>query len=144
MAAVAPDATVVSAGANAVGAIEAAVIDALRGALGDAVTGVFASAPPRAAFPYVLLGESASIDWGTKDVPGREVRLTIDVEDEGEGIARLGALAEGVEEAIADLPREVGGWRIASLVPIRSRRVRRGERRYAQIIEFRARLLRAH
>lgn len=113
-------------------------------ALSAVLAGAFRIAPPRAACPHVSIGEVIATDWGTKDVPGREVRVTLQIEDAGDDADRLGRIAADVEAAIDRLPREAEGWRIASLVLLRTRRVRRAERRHAHTLEYRARLLRAH
>lgn len=56
---------------------------------------------------------------------------------------RLRELAGQVDAAVEDLPRDLGeGWRIASLVPVRSRIVREGEGLWAGTNEYRVRMLR--
>ncbi|MES2442783.1 MAG: DUF3168 domain-containing protein [Pseudomonadota bacterium] len=106
------------------------------------VTGVFDAPPVRAARPYALIEETVLTDWSTKDMAGREGRITLVSFDEGERPVRLRALASEVEAAMAALPRAIGeGWRVASLVFVRRRTVHEGGRRWAAISEWRVRLL---
>jgi hypothetical protein len=129
--------------------IDTLLSDALAAALaGHAplmaqVTGVFDAPPVRAARPYALIEETVFSDWGTKDMAGREGRVTLVVFDEGERPVRLRLLAAEVEAAVAAMPRVLGdGWRVASLVLVRRRTLREGAGRWSTIAEFRVRMLR--
>ena len=122
--------------------------DALAGVLrGHAplmaqINGVFDAAPPRAVRPYALVEEAVLTDWGTKDLAGREGRLTVTLFDQGVSPRRLRGLVGEVEAAVLGLPRMLGeGWRVASLSAVRSRVVREGEGRWAALCEFRVRML---
>ncbi|KTF69816.1 DUF3168 domain-containing protein [Sphingomonas sp. HT-1] len=128
--------------------------DAITGALRTAllahpsiagtVNGVFDADPGRTPRPYLLIEDPVLIDWSTKDQPGREGRLSVQVRDNGAGRQRLRTLAGAVETALAALPPAIGdGWRIASLVLLRSRVVAEGDSRVTAVIEFRVRMLRA-
>ena len=124
-----------------------ALADALKAhaPLGVAVNGIFDAPPGRAIRPYALVEEAVLTDWSTKDLTGREGRLSVVLFDEGERTARLRGLMEQVVDAVAGVPRELGeGWRVASLVFVRSRVVKDGERRWAGIVEFRVRVLRVN
>lgn len=107
------------------------------------VTAVFDAPPVRAARPYAEVAEALLTDWSTKDLAGREGRIAIVLRDAGERPVRLRELAGQVDAAVEDLPRDLGeGWRIASLVPVRSRIVREGEGLWAGTNEYRVRMLR--
>lgn len=107
------------------------------------VTAVFDAPPVRAARPYAEVAEALLTDWSTKDMAGREGRIAIVLRDAGERPVRLRELAGQVDAAVEDLPRDLGeGWRIASLVPVRSRMVREGEGLWAGTNEYRVRMLR--
>ena len=107
------------------------------------VTAVFDAPPVRAARPYAEVAEALLTDWSTKDLAGREGRIAIVLRDAGERPVRLRELAGQVDAAVEDLPRDLGeGWRIASLVPVRSRMVREGEGLWAGTNEYRVRMLR--
>ena len=124
--------------------LQVALRDALaaHAPIGEAVTGVFDAPPVRAARPYALVEETLLADWSTKDMAGREGRVTVALFDEGERPARLRGLAGEVEAALAAMPRAIGeGWRVASLVFVRQRIVREEGLRWAAVCEFRVRLL---
>lgn len=125
--------------------------DALTGALtahaplAGAINGVFDAPPARGVRPYAVVEEAVLADWSTKDMTGREGRLSVTLFDTGERRARLRGLAEEVVAAATGLPRELGeGWRIASLAFVRSRIVRESAAGSAAIVEFRVRMLQAN
>lgn len=122
-----------------------ALVAALKAHAGVArvVTAVFDAPPVRAARPYAEVAEALLTDWSTKDMAGREGRIAIVLRDAGERPVRLRVLAGEVDAAVEGLPRDLGeGWRIASLVPVRSRIVREGEGLWAGTNEYRVRMLR--
>jgi hypothetical protein len=122
-----------------------ALVTALKAYAGVArvVTAVFDAPPLRAARPFAEVAEALLTDWSTKDMVGREGRIAIVLRDAGERPVRLRALASEVDAAVDALPRDLPeGWRIASLVPVRSRIVREGEGLWAGTNEYRVRMLR--
>lgn len=124
--------------------LQAALVAAIAGdaGLADALTHVCDAPPSRAARPYALVEEAVLTDWGTKDMAGREGRVAVTLFDTGERPVRARLLAAGIEDAVGAMPRELGeGWRLVSLVLIRSRLAREGERHWAATSEFRVRML---
>lgn len=124
--------------------LQAAVKRALEehAPLANDVTGVFDAPPSRAARPYALVEEPVLADWGTKDLAGREGRISVLVHDAGEP-ARLRMLIEAAEAAVGAMPPNLGeGWRVTSLSLVRSRIVREGEGRRVAASEWRVRVLR--
>jgi hypothetical protein len=122
-----------------------AVVAALKAHPGVAavVTAVFDAPPVRAARPFAEVAEALLTDWSTKDLAGREGRIAIVLRDAGERPVRLRELAGEVDAAVEALPRALPeGWRIASLVPVRSRIVREGAGLWAGTNEYRVRMLR--
>jgi Protein of unknown function (DUF3168) len=109
--------------------------------LGAELTGIYDGPPPRAAFPYLLIADGITSDWSTKTEAGREIRLALTVWDDGEEASRLSSLIAHVEDAIAAMPRDLGGWRIASLVFLRSMVVRDAAGPWAGLVEHRIRML---
>ena len=105
------------------------------------LNGVFEGPAVRASHPYAEVAETFATDWGTKDQRGREVRLAVLVHDAGETSSRLVSLAEAVEAAVLAMPRDIGGWRVASLVFVRSRIAGEGRGRWLASVEFRVRVL---
>ncbi|MEQ1548931.1 MAG: DUF3168 domain-containing protein [Chakrabartia sp.] len=128
---------------SAIEAVQAAIVAALQGHAGiaDAVSGVFDGPPPRAAFPYIVIADSPVSDWSTKTALGREMRLALTVWDDGEAPTRLHSLMAMVEEAVAALPRDLPGWRIASSLFLRSMIVRDAAGPWAGLVEHRIRVL---
>ena len=123
-------------------------VEAVLGAhpgLGIAIDGVFDAPPARAVRPFAVVEDPVLVDWGTKDMMGREGRLAVGLFEAGEDRARLRALADHATAAVAGLPRELGeGWRIASLAFVRSRIFREGPALCAAVVEFRVRMLQAN
>jgi hypothetical protein len=110
--------------------------------LGILINGVFDAPPARAVRPYAVVEDPVLVDWGTKDMMGREGRLTVGLFEAGEDRKRLRVLADQATAAVAGLPRELGeGWRIASLAFLRSRIFREAPELCAAVVEFRVRML---
>lgn len=129
---------------DATEALQAALVTVLQShpVLADELTGVYDGPPPRAAFPYVSIGDGLSSDWSTKTANGREIRIALTVWDDGESAARLHQLVGHVEDAVAALPRDFGGWRVASCIFLRSFVARNPAAAWAGLIEYRIRMLR--
>lgn len=104
-------------------------------------TGVYDGPPPRAAFPYASIADGLVSDWSTKTAAGREIRFALTVWDDGEDASRLASLMTHAEDAVAAIPRDLPGWRIVSLVFLRSMIVRNPAGPWAGLIEYRVRML---
>lgn len=93
----------------------------LRGdaALAGQVHGVFDGVPPRATAPYILVGGAEGSDWGTKDRPGREVRLTLALV--GAGAAADHAAMARIESAATALRGPAGDWTVVGARTVRTR-----------------------
>ncbi len=128
---------------NAEGDIRAAVIALLRGdaALGGQVNRVHDGTPVKATPPTLIVGECSGSDWGTKDKAGRELRLALTIEDDLETPARIGGIMPLADTAVRGLTGAVAGWRIGSLVLMRSRLLRTGAGRWNALLEYRIRVL---
>jgi Protein of unknown function (DUF3168) len=105
------------------------------------LTGIYDGPPPRAIFPYISVGQGVVTDWSTKTSAGREIRIALTVWDDGEEASRLQSLMGHGEDAIAAMPRDLNGWRIASLVFLRSLVVRDPAGPWAGLVEHRVRML---
>lgn len=120
-------------------AVRAQAIALLAGDAGLAgrVHGVFDGYPPRATAPYIAVGAAEGSDWGTKDRPGREIRLTITLHGAGE--SRADEAAAGIEQAASALRGPADGWTIVSARVVRTRLVpiREGGWRHEAIIRCR-------
>ncbi len=95
------------------------VQQALRAALSPLGT-VYDAVPPDAAAPYFTIGPDTLADWSTKTGQGREHRVLIGVWDDAPGLTRAKALLGAAEQAVLALSAEDGGWRIASVLFVRS------------------------
>jgi Protein of unknown function (DUF3168) len=128
---------------DAVQAVQTAAIAALQAhpALAQVVTGIYDGPPPRAPFPYISVGDGVSTDWSTKTAGGREIRLALTLWDDGEDATRLHTMMAHVEDAIAGMARDLPGWRIASLVFVRSMIIRDAAGPWAGLVEHRIRTL---
>jgi hypothetical protein len=130
---------------DAVQVLQAAAIAALSAhpVLATQLSGIYDGPPPRAAFPYVAITDGLTSDWSTKTTTGREIRLAFTVWDDGEAATRLADLMGHVDDAILAIPRDLPGWRIASLMFLRSIVVRDAAGPWAGLVEHRVRLLAA-
>ena len=104
------------------------------------LSGIYDGTPPRAAFPYISIADGISSDWSTKTEQGREIRLALTIWDDGEEASRLSSLTAHVEDAIAALPRDLSGWRIASVIFLRSMVIRDPVGPWAALVEHRIRM----
>ena len=121
---------------DALEAVQAAVVALLGG-----IAPVYDGAPPRAAFPYIVISDSPVTDWSTKTERGREIRLALTVWDDGETPESLRTLMIAVEAAMDAFPRNLPGWRVASLVFLRSLVSRAAGQPATAIIEYRIRTI---
>lgn len=127
----------------AVLALHEAVIAALQASVPimAAVSGVYDGPPPRAAFPYIVIGDGTQSDWSTKTATGREIRLTLTIWDDGEQPARLHTLMHQLEDIVATLPRGLDGWHIASITFLRAMVVRDPAGPWAGLVDHRVRMM---
>ncbi len=126
-------------------AVQRAAIAALDAhpALTATLTGVFDGVPERQPYPYVSVSNGLVSDWSTKTEEGREVRLAITIWDDGAEATRLHTLCGHAEDALAALPRDLPGWRVASNIFIRSLIARDPAGPWAGLVEQRVRIIQA-
>jgi Protein of unknown function (DUF3168) len=127
---------------DAMQALQAATISVLEAhpVLGTELTGIYDGPSPRAVFPYVSFADGLSTDWSTKTEQGREIRLALTVWDDGEEASRLSSLMGHVEDAVAAMPRDLPGWRVASVVFLRAIVARDAAGPWAGLVEHRVRM----
>jgi hypothetical protein len=121
----------------------AALIEAAVAALRElgGLSGVYEARPVQAVAPYATVEAGLELDWGHKSGIGRELRLTVTLHDLGEWPARLRGLGAEAVAAIEAMDAELDGWRLASLIFVRSMTVAHGTGRWTLTIEWRARML---
>ena len=126
---------------SAAAELQAALVGALVAADGVAgvASGVFDGPPARAAFPYLVIGETSCFDWSTKSGRGHEHRVTVSAWDEAGRTGRIFALLAAVGGAIEALPTALPGHLIVNVRPVRERLVRAPGGPWAGSIEYRVR-----
>ena len=122
-------------------AVQLALVSALRASPALAGVGVFDGPSPRAPFPYISVADGLVTDWSTKTELGRDIRIALTIWDDGEEPARLHALMHNVGAAVAGLPRDLDGWRVASIAFLRSLVARDPAGPWAGLVEHRVRVL---
>ena len=123
--------------------LQAALLAALRGdaTLSAGLNGVFEGPAVKASTPYAELGDLLSVDWGTKSAAGREVRIGVTIRDAAETGVRVQRLADAAGAAIEHCPRDLAGWRVASVALVRARVLRGAPGKWSAVVEYRVRML---
>ncbi|MCB2065812.1 MAG: DUF3168 domain-containing protein [Erythrobacter sp.] len=109
--------------------------------LSAALNAVTEEAPSRASAPWLGIAASASTDWSTKQLRGREVRVALELHLRGEEAAEASALVAQVEDRVESLPRDQGEFTVASTTFLRARAEQRPRNERAVLLEYRFRLL---
>ena len=97
--------------------------------------------PLSASPPWLGIAASASIDWGTKDRPGREARVALELETRSDLTSADAPLLAAIERRVLDLPPFQPGFELASIRFLRSRSEARADNARAALLEFRFRIL---
>lgn len=128
---------------NAEQAVRTAMGQALQGDadLRAGVNGVRFGASGRVTPPHVSIGDMIAVDWGTKTAAGREIRCAVTIRALGETPDRLEGLMMLAEGAVEAMPRDLPGWRVASLTFLRSRIGRDGANGWIGMVEYRVRAM---
>jgi hypothetical protein len=121
---------------SALEAVQAALVTLLAD-----LAPLYDGAPPRAAFPYIVISDSPVTDWSSKTEQGREIRLALTIWDDGEAAESLRTLMIAVEAAMDNFPRDLPSWRVASLIFLRSLISRAPDAPSAALIEYRVRII---
>ena len=98
-------------------------------------------APVRASAPWLGIVASASTDWGTKELKGREVRLAMELHLRGDDPATGAQTIALVEDRIESLPAAQPDFTIASARFLRARAEKRPANTRAVLLEYRFRIL---
>lgn len=96
--------------------------------------------PLKASAPWLGIAASASTDWGTKDRPGREIRIAFELESRAQDPDADEAALTAIERRILDLPPFHAGFEVASIRFLRARSERRAHNLRGALLEFRFRL----
>ncbi len=124
-------------------ALRSAIIAWLRADpfLADMVNAIEEEGPVAASPPSIAIAASASTDWSTKTATGREVRLALELVGRGDDPAETAFLATRIEQRIATLAPQQGGFRVVVTRFLRSRAERRRRNTRAVLLEFAFKLL---
>jgi hypothetical protein len=125
-------------------ALRAALIDWLEmdPALSE-LNAVAEEAPGRTELPWLAIAASASADWSTKDLAGREVRIALELHCRGDGLGTGAALMRAIESRIGALPGVQDGFQIVTSQFLRARSEQRPANTRAMLLEYRFRVLAA-
>lgn len=110
-------------------------------ALAAQLNAVVEEAPQRVSLPWLAIAASASTDWSTKTVRGREVRIALELHCRGDAPDAGAALVSTIEARVESLPRQQPGFALASTRFLRARAEQRGESRRAILLEYAFRVL---
>lgn len=122
-------------------ALRAALIEWLRNdpALAT-INAIEEEAPLRASAPWLGIAASASADWGTKDRPGREVRIALELESRSDEAGGDTTLLAAIERRVLDLPPFHPTFELASIRFLRARSEARENNLRGALLEFRFRI----
>jgi Protein of unknown function (DUF3168) len=97
-------------------------------------------APLSTTPPWLGIATSASIDWGTKDRAGREVRIALELESRTDAVAEDAPLLSAISRRVLDLPPFHSGFELASIRFLRSRSEARANNLRGALLEYRFRI----
>jgi hypothetical protein len=109
--------------------------------LAAGLNGIGEEAPPTAPPPWLGLAASASVEWGAKEAPGREVRVALELVLRGDDPDAVAALSDALERRVATMPPDQGEYRVVVTQFLRSRAERRAGNLRAVLTEYRFLLL---
>ncbi len=124
-------------------AVRAALLGwlALDPVLSVQLNAIVEEAPGRTALPWLAVAASASVDWGSKDRMGREVRVALELHCRGSRSDTAAALVAAIEARIAAMPSVQTGFQVVTVTFLRARTEQRAANTRAILIEYRFRLL---
>lgn len=105
-----------------------------------AINAIEEEAPVMTSAPWLGISATASTDWGTKERPGREVRIAIELESRSDVPAADGPLVNAIERRVLDLPLFHPGFELASIRFLRARSEERDGNLRGALLEFRIRI----
>lgn len=125
--------------------LRASLVDWLRSdtALKGRLNAIEEEAPVRASSPWLGIAASASVDWGTKERKGREVRVALELHLRGDDPSIGAEIVALIEDRIEAFSPNQLGFSIASGRFLRGRAEKRAGNIRAILLEYRFRLLEA-
>ncbi len=110
-------------------------------ALAGTLNAVVEEAPNRTALPWLAIAASASADWSTKELAGREVRVALELHCRGDRPDTAATLVSAIESRITALPAAQSGFRVVTAQFLRARAEQRAANTRAILLEYRFRVL---
>lgn len=89
--------------------------DGLKAIVGDPVR-LYDDVPAGATFPFITFGDSDIRDWSTKDGPGAEHTVTLNVWSRYEGHMEAQLILEAIEAALEDAAPTLSGHTLVNLL----------------------------
>jgi hypothetical protein len=105
-----------------------------------AINAIEEESPLKASPPWLGIAASASVDWGSKERRGREVRIALELESRVDDPAADAALIAAIEARVLNLPPFHSGFELASIRFLRARSERREFNLRGALLEFRFRI----
>ncbi len=99
--------------------------------------------PLSASPPWLGISASASTDWGTKDRPGREIRIALELETRIDVPGADAPVLAAIEQRVLLFPPFHETLEVASIRFIRARSEARADNLRGALLEFRFRLFSA-
>ena len=123
--------------------LRAVLTDWLRTApsLAGQINAVEEESPVSASPPWLGIAASASADWSTKELQGREVRVAFELNTRGDDLAGDGALVSAISRRINTIPGAQDGFSIVTARFLRARAERRTRNLRVVLLEYTFRLL---
>jgi hypothetical protein len=97
-------------------------------------------APLGASAPWLGIAASASVDWGTKDRPGREVRIAFELESRTDDPSGDAGLLAAIERRVLAFAAPPTDFELASIRFLRARSEARASNLRGALLEFRFRI----
>lgn len=123
--------------------LRAVVAEWLRTAptLTGLINAVEEESPVSASPPWLGIAASASLDWSTKELRGREVRVAFELSTRGDDPEGDGALVSAISRRIESIPKAQAGFSIVTTRFLRARAERRSRNLRMVLLEYTFRLL---
>lgn len=109
--------------------------------LAGQINAVEEESPVSASPPWLGIAASASADWSTKELQGREVRVAFELNTRGDDLAEDGALVSAISRRIDNIPAPQDGFSIITARFLRARAERRERNLRVVLLEYTFRLL---
>lgn len=108
------------------------------------INSIVEEAPLSVSPPWLGISASASTDWGTKDRPGREIRVALELETRIDDPGADGPILAAIEQRVLEFPPFHPSLEVASIRFMRARSEARANNLRGALLEFRFRIFSAN